>query len=78
MKIRMYKIFKNDKDMGYSKSLEGSIETVISHCKAFNFDIAQYKVTDYDDTSIVFWRGKKSDEIDYHSELFSSSASSSV
>jgi len=69
MKIRMYKIFKDNVDMGYAKSLEGAIETVISHCNSFGFDVKLYKVTDHDDTSIVFWRGEKSDEIDYHDEL---------
>ena len=67
----MYKIFKNDNGMGHSKSLEGAIQTIISHCNAFGFDVKQYKVTDYDDTSIVFWRGEVSDHIDYHEELFS-------
>lgn len=69
--MRMYKIFKNDNDMGYSKSLEGAIETIIAHCKAFGFNIEHYKVTDHDDTSIVFWRGEVSDYINYHEELFS-------
>jgi hypothetical protein len=67
----MYKIFKNDNDMGYAKSLEGAIETIISHCKGFGFNIEHYKVTDHDDTSIVYWRGEVSDHIDYHDELFS-------
>lgn len=69
--MRMYKIFKNGKEMGYSKSLEGAIDTIISHCNAFSFDVKEYQVTDHDDTSIVFWRGEFSDQIDYHDELFS-------
>jgi hypothetical protein len=69
MKIRMYKIFKDNVDMGYAKSLEGAIETIIAHCNSFGLDVKLYKVTDHDDTSIVFWRGEKSDEIDYHDEL---------
>ena len=67
---RRFKIFKNNEQKGFSKSLQGAIESVISNCNTFGFDVKEYKITDFDDVSIVFWRGEVSDHIDYHDELF--------
>lgn len=58
---RKVKIFKEGKEVGWSKTDYGAVNNVINTCRQHGFDIRAYKIFDYE-THELLWDGSKEEK----------------